>query len=533
MIRGFRQIVFLTIISRVLGLMRDVAYAHFFGRGVLMDIWTIAFMIPNLSRRIFGEGAASSSLIPVYSEELKKHPDRSAVLARTAATVIFVILAAIVVLGELGIWWYCRTHVLIPEVKLKFNLIALMLPYMCLICTVAVLGGVLNSHRHFAMPAAAPIVLNIFIIGSMCIGGWFLKLSNQTLLFVMTFAILLAGIVQLLMQMIPLSRYGVILRPAWKVRTEAFKKIMVLMGPMILGLTVTQLNTLADVLIANGLSGSDDKGTFFMLFGNQVSYPVWAGSVASLYFSQRLYQFPLGVLGISLATAIFPMLSAAAADKDEVLLTKTILKGFQLALFIALPATVGLILVARPLTAVLFEHGQFMAKDTREVQWVLIFYAIGLSGYFLQQLITRAFYSIKDSKWPARTAMIAVGVNITLNFLLIWPLGVKGLALATAICSYLQVITLWYVFKRRFNLSVSAKQGHILFKSLVGTATMSIFGGICLWGMSVLAAGRFFEFIRLAVLIVVCSGVYILMASLLKNEMLGLLTGGRKEIKTP
>jgi putative peptidoglycan lipid II flippase len=156
-----------------------------------------------------------------------------------------------------------------------------MLPYACLICTVAVLGGVLNAHRHFAMPAAAPIALNIFIIGSMCVGGWLFKLPNETLVFVVAIGILFAGVTQMLMQMIPLARCGVVVRPALKVKTEAFKKIMILMGPMILGLTVTQLNTLADILIANGLSGSEDRGAFFMWFGREVSYPVWVGSVSS------------------------------------------------------------------------------------------------------------------------------------------------------------------------------------------------------------------------------------------------------------
>jgi putative peptidoglycan lipid II flippase len=317
------------------------------------------------------------------------------------------------------------------------------------------------------------------------------------------------------------------------VKTEAFKKIMILMGPMILGLTVTQLNTLADILIANGLSGSEDKGAFFMWFGSRVNYPVWAGSVSSLYFSQRLYQFPLGVLGISLATAIFPVLSAAAADKDEALLSKTILKGFQMALFVALPATAGLILVARPLTAVIFEHGQFAAGDTTEVQWVLIFYAVGLSGYFLQQLITRAFYSVKDSKWPARTALIAVAVNVTLNLTLIWPLGVKGLALATALCSYLQVVILWLVLRRKFNLSISVKNRLIFLKSVIGTVVMSMFGAFCLFVLSKLPLNRFFESLRLVVLVVVCAGVYALAARLLGNKMLGLLIKGHKDAKTP
>ncbi|MHC5145956.1 MAG: murein biosynthesis integral membrane protein MurJ, partial [Planctomycetota bacterium] len=519
--------------NRVFGMVRDVAYAHFFGRGVLMDIWTIAFMIPNLSRRVFGEGAASSSLIPVYSEELKNNPDKSADLARTAATVIFAILAVIVVLGELGIWWYYQSHTLIPDTQLKLKLIALMLPYACLICTVAVLGGVLNAHRHFAMPAAAPIVLNIFIIGSMCIGGWLFELPGRTLLFVLAAGILCAGAAQMLMQMVPLAAHGVVLRPAWKVKTDAFKKIMLLMGPMILGLTVTQLNTLADILIANGLSGSEERGAFFMWFGREVNYPVWAGSVSSLYYSQRLYQFPLGVLGISLATAIFPVLSAAAADQDEPLLSKTILKGFQLALFVALPATAGLILVARPLISVLYQHGEFSAEDTAQVRWVLIFYAVGLSGYFLQQLITRAFYSVKDSKWPARTAMIAVVVNVSLNLILIWPLGVKGLALATALCSYLQVAILWSILRKKFNLSISAQSRLIFLKTLLGTIIMALFGTVCLFAMSKLPEDRFFEFLRLAVLGVVCAGTYALAGRVLGNEMLGLLIKGRQGPKSP
>ena len=270
-----------------------------------------------------------------------------------------------------------------------------------------------------------------------------------------------------------------------------------------------------------------------MWFGREVNFPVWAGSVSSLYFSQRLYQFPLGVLGISLATAIFPVLSAAAADKDEPLLSKTILNGFQLAFFVALPATAGLILVARPLTAVLFEHGQFGAEDTTQVRWVLIFYSVGLCGYFLQQLITRAFYSVKDSKWPARTAVIAVGVNVTLNLTLIWPLGVKGLALATALCSYLQVVILWLVLRKKFNLSVSTQNRVILLKSLVGTVVMSAFGAICLFTLSKLPQSRSFELLRLAILVAVCAGVYALAARLLRNKMLGLLIKGRKKAKNP
>jgi putative peptidoglycan lipid II flippase len=355
--KGFRQIAFLTVISRVFGMIRDMAFSHFFGLSGMMDVWAIAFMIPNLSRRIFGEGAAASSLIPVYSEELKKNPKGSLDLARTVTTVIFMTLAVIVLAGELIIWLYLRYSDPIPNTRRMFILIAIMLPYMCLICTVAILAGLLNSHHHFAMPAAAPIMLNLVIIGALCVSGWGLKMIPERQVFVLAGAVIAAGILQLIMQVIPLRKHGVTLRPAWHVRTGAFMKVMLLMGPMILGLTVTQLNTLADGVIAKWLSGSAQKGPSLMLFGREVLYPVQEGAVASLYFSQRLYQFPLGVLGISLATAIFPVLSAAAADKDEALLAQTIRRGIGAAFFVALPATIGLLLVSRPLVAVLYQHG--------------------------------------------------------------------------------------------------------------------------------------------------------------------------------
>jgi putative peptidoglycan lipid II flippase len=533
MFRGFRQIAFLTVISRVFGMIRDMAFSHFFGLSGMMDVWAIAFMIPNLSRRIFGEGAAASSLIPVYSEELRRDPKGSAELARTVATVIFVILAGIVIIGEVLIWLYCQISDPIPNTRRMMILIAIMLPYMCLICLAAILSGLLNSHNHFAMPAAAPIALNLVIIGALVISGWGLNMIPEQQVYLLAAAVLLAGILQLVMQMIPLAKYGVTLRPAWQVRTDAFKRVMLLMTPMILGLAVTQLNTLSDGVIAKWLSGSEQKGLTLMLFGKEVLYPVREGAVASLYFSQRLYQFPLGVLGISLATAIFPILSVAAANKDEPLLAQTIRQGIAAAFFVALPATVGLMLVSRPLVAVLYEHGQFSPEDTKQVQMVLIFYTFGLCGYFLQQLLTRAFYSLKDSKWPARTAVIAVVVNVVLNLVLIWPLGVSGLALATSACSYLQVGILLFLLHRQFQFSVPRQTLVLLFKTLTASAVMGGAGFACLKFMAGLSSNKIGDMAQIGVQVVVCSVIYALVSRFLGNPMLALLFRGRKKPKMP
>ncbi len=250
MIKGFRQIASLTALSRVFGLIRDICYFYFFGAGTLLDAWFIAFKIPNLSRRLFGEGAASASFIPVYSQQLQKDPKKAALLVDTVVTVLFVLLAALILLGWMGIAAYYKLFETNSETRLILSLTSIMLPYMLLVCTVAILAGVLNVHRHFACPAAAPIVLNIFIISTVVVTGLILKIEVKEQLFAIAVAVLIAGLVQIAIQIPPLRANAVSIRPAWEIHSDAFKKIIVMMGPMILGLTATQINTLLDDVIA-------------------------------------------------------------------------------------------------------------------------------------------------------------------------------------------------------------------------------------------------------------------------------------------
>lgn len=530
MVKGFRQIASLTAFSRVLGLLRDMAFSYFLGAGGLMDGWVIAFKIPNLTRRLFGEGAASASFIPIYSEELQRDRKEADRLACTVVTVVFLILAGVVLAGEVGIWGYYTFFAALQSTKLMLALTGIMLPYMVLICVVALLGGVLNSHRHFAAPAAAPIVLNVFIIGSLCFTGWVLIMAPSRRVFMVAAAVMTAGLVQIAIQIPPLRAHGVCIRPAWGVHSGAFKKILLLMAPMVLGLTVTQINTLADDIIAKCLSGSADKGQFFAWFGMSVKYPLWDGAVSRLYYSQRLYQFPLGVLGISLATAIFPVMSAEAARKDFDALWRTISRGLRGAVFVAVPATVGLILVARPLVAAVFGHGEF-AKSNENTEWTactLSFYALGLSGYFCQQIATRAFYSMQDSKMPAFTAMVAVFANIVLNLTLIWFMGTAGLALSTAICSYLQVVILVFVLRVRFGHSLLDGLLTTVAKTIIATAFMWLAGWMVLTALRGLPISRWFDVLRLVVVVPSATIVYIVAAKLIRIEMLSLITGTRQ-----
>jgi putative peptidoglycan lipid II flippase len=524
MIKGFRQIAVLTMLSRVLGMLRDMAFAYFLGAGVLMDGWTVGFKIPNLARRLFGEGAASSSLIPVYSAELEKDKNKADRLALTVVTAVFLVLVAAVLLGETIIWIYYRYFSVYQGTKLKLVLSGIMLPYAILICVTALLAGILNAHRHFAAPAAAPVLLNILIIMSLCFSRWFLGMPPRSQVLTLTVAVIFAGFIQLLIQVPPLRARGVSLRPAWDIHTDAFKKIFFLMGPMVIGLTATQINTLADDLIALWLSGSDEKGQFFTWFGRQIKYPVWEGAVSQLFYAQRLYQFPLGVLGISLATAIFPVMSSDAARKDFAALSQTVSRGLRSAVFVALPATAGLLMVGKPLVSVLFERGRFTAHDTGLTTWTLSFYVLGLIGYFAQQVATRAFYSMQDSKIPARSAVIAVFINIVLNLTLIWLLGTGGLAASTALCSYLQVTILVTVLRRRLGSGILEGLTWAAGKTIIATVCMCVVVLIVLAFSRGLADG--FKLLLTVPLAVV---VYILAARILRIEMLSLLMGSRQQ----
>jgi len=301
-------------------------------------------------------------------------------------------------------------------------------------------------------------------------------------------------------------------QPAWAIRSNAFKKILVLMGPMILGLTVTQINTLADDVIA-------------LSFMTKEGYPLSYGAPSYLYYAQRLYQFPLGVLGISLATAIFPVMSADAARKDFDALCGTISRGLRGAVFVAIPATAGLFLVAKPLVSAVFEHGEFTADDTPIVAWTLSFYAIGLTGFFAQQIVTRAFYSMQNSKAPARSALVAVFVNIVLNLTLIWFMGTAGLALSTAICSYLQVFVLVFVLRKTFSKPILAGLGGAFVKTLAATVLMFLVGAGIMRIMSNLSYDRPFNILRLAVVVPSAAVMYLIAAKFLNIEMLSLFLG--------
>ena len=412
----------LTFGSRILGLARECVFSHYFGTSELLSAFRIAFMVPNLARRLFGEGALSAATIPVLTESLQEHgEDRSRQFVGALLVLLLVILGATVVVVEIVIACW-RT----VQDDLALQLAAVLMPYMVLICLVAIGGGVLNVRHHFSIPAAVPMLLNIaIVVAAIAAAGWG-SLTGIKLMYVICAAVLIAGVLQLCATGIALHAVAFfpVLNCRW--RDPQIRKVMTLMGPMVLGLSAVQINSLVDYLIA-------------YLFIGEVGQ---RGGPAVLGYAQYLYQLPLGVFGIALATAIFPLLSQKAAERDLTGLADVVHRGVRLSLFIALPASVGLIFVAYPLVATLYEHGASDATATQRIAGTLVFYSLGLVAYFTQHILVRTFYATHNSRTPARVALTMVGINFLMNLSLVFVLQERGLALATAVCAGIQVIWL-------------------------------------------------------------------------------------------
>ena len=417
-----RLIAVFTLGSRILGLIRECVFSYYFSTTELLSAFRIAFMAPNLARRLFGEGALSSSMVPILTETIETKGDeesRRFVGALLTVLAIVLVLGVIVVEVVIALWRAAWDDI-------ALELAAILMPYMALICTVAVVGGVLNVRRHFATPAAAPIILNAGVIAGVLGGAVWGGLTGIKLAYALCGSVLVAGVVQLLVMGAALHRlrFFPIFGGAW--RDPRVRRVLSLMAPMVIGLSAVQINSLADYIVAY----------MFIAVEEQRVGP------AVLGYAQYLYQLPLGVFGISMATAIFPVLAQKAAAGDRAGLAEIVLRGIRLGLFVALPATVGLMFVARPLVASLFERGAFDAGDRQRVAGTLVFYSIGLTAYFAQHIVVRAFYALRDSKTPARLAIQIVGLNVAMNLALVFVLQERGLALATAVCAVIQVSVL-------------------------------------------------------------------------------------------
>jgi len=421
-----------TLASRILGFLRDLVVAQAFGAGPATDAFFVAFRLPNLLRRLVAEGALSSAFIPVFTEYLTTRSRAELIrMFRAVAGAMIVVLAVLTVAGVLGAPLLVR--VMAPGFfadpatgTLTVRLTRLMFPYLLFVGLGALAMGMLNAHRHFVTPALAPVMLNLAIIGA--VFGVVPHLAEPV--FGLAVGVLVGGLGQLAIQLPALARRGLLVVPALDRHHPAVARIVRLMTPVALGQSATQLNILVDTVIASFLVG---------------------GSVSYLYYADRLVEFPLGVFGIAIATAVLPTLSEQAASRNPAALRATLSFAQRLAAFICLPAAVGLLLLREPLVRVLYQRGEFGPLETAQTAWALGFYALGLVGFASVKIGAQAFYALGDTRTPVKIAVGAMVLNSVLAVALAFPLRHGGLALATSCSATANALALAWLLRRRLG----------------------------------------------------------------------------------
>jgi putative peptidoglycan lipid II flippase len=421
-----------TLLSRVLGLARDVLTAGIFGTGAAWDMFVLAFTVPNLLRKLFGEGALNSAFIPVLSQEIADSEQDERLLFRATLTALASLLGVLTLAG----WGICAATLLLDAQistfslgenwRLFFILLAIMIPYMQFICMTALLGAALNTRKHFFAPAVAPALLNICWIATVLICG------NRYGVQALAWGVLVGGACQFLLQIPFLIKQGWNLRPLWNLAHPGLRRMAALILPVVFGLGVIQLNVALDRLIAE-----------FCVAG--------AGANSALFYGNRLLQFPLGVLGIALATAVFPSLAQHAADKEHASLVATANMSIRTACFIALPCTAVVMALSIPLVRVMFERGEFTTESTARTAAVLFYYGLGLAAFCVIHVLARTFHALQDTRTPVKIAMSMVGLNLALNLMLVWPMREAGLALASSISAVGNVALLFIHLRKRLG----------------------------------------------------------------------------------
>lgn len=515
-IGGLRIVSLLTLLSRVLGLIRDVLMAAVFGSGPMMDAFSVAFRIPNLARRLFGEGALSTAFLPVFMRDAdERGPESAWRLAATVFAGLGALLLVVVLLGEGVLWAAGAWGQTSPDVRLLLFLTAVLLPYLLLICLAAQLSAVHHAREQFARPALLPVLLNLVWIATL-LGVVPLFESPREKITAVAVGILAGGTLQLAAPLLALFRQGFRLRTDWRAHRRTVSRLWRALLPVLLGLSITQINTLADSVIAWAFSPSEGGPATMPLWGD-LAYPMPAGTASALYFAQRMYQFPLGVFGVALGTVLFPLFArqAHAGARDD--LRRSIGLGMRLVVAIGLPASAGLMLLAAPVTRLLFQHGEFDAVSAARTAELIAVYGSAVWAFCGLLILQRAFFAVGDARTPLKTGLAAVAVNLTLDFTLIWFWGGNGLAAATAVAAVLQVGLTAILLQSRIGRLDWPAFATTTCKTILATGVMSAacVALLAVWSESPGFAPRL---LRAGVPLLVSIAVYAAAAKLLRLE---------------
>jgi putative peptidoglycan lipid II flippase len=456
----------LTMVSRVLGFVRDVLMARILGAGAMADCFVIAFKLPNLMRRLFAEGAFSAAFVPLFSGYLEQGEDgpaarRAAALrfAEDALAVMVTALVALVALAQIFMPWVILVlGAGFADNQAKYDLAVVLsrltFPYLLFISLVSLLGGVLNAFHRFAAVAATPVLLNLVLILSLL----FFDETLQTPAHALAVGVSVAGAAQLLWLLLACRREGILLKLRLPRLTPDIKRLFVLMVPVAVGAGAYQVSLFIDTFLAGFLAD---------------------GSIAFLYYADRLNQLPLGVIGVAIGTALLPMLSRTLSAGDDASARASQNRAVEIALLATLPAAAALILFPDVLVRVLFERREFTPAMTAATADALAAFAIGLPAYVLVKVFSPGYFARKDTKTPVRYAMTALGVNVVLNLILMFPLKHVGLALATSISAWLNAGLLMRGLYRRGDFAPDTRLRHRVPRILGATVLMM---GAC-WGL--------------------------------------------------
>jgi putative peptidoglycan lipid II flippase len=489
----------LTLVSRVLGFVRDTIMARIFGAGIASDAFVIAFKLPNLLRRIFAEGAFSQAFVPILAEyKTQQGEEATRTFVAYVSGMLTLILALVTVLGILLapwiVWLTAPGFSGTPErFELTTSLLRVTFPYIALISLSSLAGAVLNTWNRFSVPALVPSLLNLSMIAFML----FLAPYFDPPIMALGWAVLVGGLLQLLYQLPHLKKIGMLVLPRLDLRDLGVWRVMKQMGPAILGVSVSQISLIINTVFASFLA---------------------AGSVSWMYYADRLMELPSGVLGVALGTILLPALSRTYASADHHEYSRLLDWGLRLCFLLVLPCALAMAILSRPLTVALFQYGAFSTHDAQMTQHALIAYTVGLLGIILVKILAPGFYAQQNIRTPVKIAIFTLLSTQLMNvlFLFVIPLAHAGLALAISLAACLNAGLLYWQLRKRRMYEAQPGWGMFLLKLVAAVLMMS---AVLLGLMQVMPAwdqgAMPMRLARLGALVIAGAGTYFAVLALL------------------
>jgi putative peptidoglycan lipid II flippase len=458
LLKALASVSSMTLLSRILGFVRDAVIARVFGAGVAMDAFVVAFKLPNLLRRLFAEGAFSQAFVPILAEYRNQRGEAATrQLINRVATLLLVVLAVVTLIGVLGapvvIMLSAPGFAATPDkFALTVDLVRVVFPYILFMSMVALAAGVLNTWSRFMLPAFTPVLLNI----AMIVAAAFVAPYFDPPILALAWGALLGGVMQVALQWYGLKRLGMLPRWDWAPGDQGVRRVLKLMAPAALGVSVAQVSLLINNIFASFLQ---------------------TGSVSWLYYADRLMEFPTGMLGVALGTILLPSLAKHHADNDPAEYSKLLDWGLRLTLILAAPAALGLGLLAVPLIATLFHYGAFTTHDVEMTRLALIAYSIGLVGLILVKILAPGFFARQNIKTPVKIALFTLFATQAMNLLFVWHIGLGhvGLALSIGLAACLNAAILFHQLRRQAIYQPQPGWWTFLLKLLLALVVMGVF----------------------------------------------------------